>query len=141
MPIYQYDCGGCARRVDVFFRTASAAEGANPECPECGETALKRVMSKFVRARSEVERLESIDVDQELGRLRGSDPGAFARWSRRLGKELGEDIGGDFTELAERAYGGDDPVERIDPGHTLRYSIEKRKAEAGGDSAGDGHAH
>jgi len=141
MPIYQYDCGSCQRRVDVFFRSASAATDTTPECPECGATTLTRVMSKFVRARSESDRLDSIDIDGELGRLRGSDPGSFARWSRQLGRELGEDLGGDFTEMAERAYGGEDPVERIDPAHTLRYRIEKKKAEASGDAAGDGHSH
>ena len=124
MPIYQYDCGSCQRRVDVFFRSASAAVDTTPECPECGATTLTRVMSKFVRARSESDRLDSIDIDGELGRLRGSDPGYFARWSRQLGRELGED-----------------PVERIDPAHTLRYRIEKKKAEASGDTPGDGHSH
>ena len=141
MPTYEYDCASCGRRVDVFFRSASAAIDASPECPQCGASSLSRVMSKFARARSESDRLASIDVDTELGRLRGSDPGSFARWSRQLGRELGEDIGGEFTQLAERAYGGDDPVERVDPGHTLRYQIEKRKADAAGGAAGDGHAH
>ncbi len=136
MPTYEYDCGNCGRRVDVFFRSASAAVDARPACPECDAVALTRVMSKFARARSEADRLASIDVDQELGRLRGSDPGSFARWSRQLGRELGEDIGGEFTQLAERAYGGDDPVERVDPGHTLRYQIEKRKADAADGGAG-----
>lgn len=140
MPTYEYDCSGCGRRVDIFFRSASAATTASPECPQCGSAQLNRVMSKFRQARSEADRLAAIDVDQELGRLRGADPGSFARWSRQLGRELGEDIGSDFKEMAERAYGGDDPVERVDPEHTLRYRIEKRKADATSGSDG-GHAH
>jgi putative FmdB family regulatory protein len=137
MPTYEYDCAGCGRRVDVFFRSASAAAGATPECPQCGSGSLSRVMSKFARARTEADRLAAIDVDQELGRLRGSDAGSFARWSRQLGRELGEEYGGDFTQMAERAYGGDDPVERVDPEHTLRYRIEKRKADVASKSEGD----
>jgi putative FmdB family regulatory protein len=137
MPTYEYDCGSCGRRVDVFFRSASAGADASPECPQCGARALTRVMSKFARARSEADRLASIDVDAELGRLRGSDPGSFARWSRQMGRELGEDIGADFTQMAERAYAGEDPVERVDPEHTLRYRIEKRQADA---AASDGGA-
>lgn len=139
MPTYEYDCGACGRRVDVFFRSASAAEGATPKCPECGAAKLTRQMSKFARARSDADRLAAIDVDQELGRLRGSDPGSFARWSRQLGRELGDDVGADFREMADRAYAGDDPVERIDPEHTLRYRIEKKQADAAG--GGDGHTH
>lgn len=142
MPTYEYDCGACGRRVDVFFRSASAAVDATPECPECGATKLARRMSKFARTRTEADRLASIDVNQELGRLRGSDPGSFARWSKQLGRELGEDLGGDFTQFAERAYAGEDPVERIDPEHTLRYRIEKRQSEAaGGGDSGGGHVH
>ncbi|MEZ4501186.1 MAG: zinc ribbon domain-containing protein [Dehalococcoidia bacterium] len=133
MPIYQYDCAGCSRRVDVFFRSAGTA--SKPTCPECGGKKLTRVMSQFVRARSEADRLDSIDVDAQLGKLGGSDTGDFARWSKRLGKELGDDLGGDFREFAERAQAGDDPVERVDPGFTLKTRIEKRRSEASGDAS------
>jgi putative FmdB family regulatory protein len=136
MPIYQYDCAGCGDRVDVFFRSANST--TRPECPECGSRKLTRVMSQFVRARSEVDRLDAIDVDAELGRLGRLGKGGvgdFARWSKRLGKELGEDVGADFREFAERADAGDDPVERVDPGFTLKHRIEKRRAEASGDGS------
>jgi putative FmdB family regulatory protein len=131
MPIYQYDCAGCQNRVDVFFRSASSA--ADPVCPECGGTDLERVMSRFARARSEADRLASIDVDAEIGRLGKGSVGEFGRWSKRLGKELGEDLGREFAQLAERAEAGDDPVERVDAGFTLKHRIEKRRAEASGD--------
>lgn len=139
MPIYQYDCAGCQGRVDVFFRSAGSA--ADPVCPECGGTQLERVMSQFVRARSEVERLDAIDVDGAIGRLGKSSVGEFGRWSKRLGKELGGDLGSDFTELAERTEAGDDPVERVDGAFTLKHRIEKRRAEASsGDGGGDASA-
>jgi putative FmdB family regulatory protein len=133
MPIYQYDCAGCSHRVDVFFRSANSTGDAT--CPECGSTKLTRVMSQFVRARSESDRLDSIDVDAEIGKLGKGDVGDFARWSKRLGKELGEDLGGDFQQFAERAEAGDDPVERVDAGFTLKHRIEKRRAEASGDGS------
>jgi len=132
MPIYQYNCGGCGQRVEVFFRTVKAA--SKPTCPECGSKKLKRLMSRVARVRSESERLDSIDFDQELGKLDGKSEGDFARWTRRMGEELGDELGADFRDLADRADAGDDPVERVDPSFTLRNRVERRKEQLSGDS-------
>ena len=127
MPIYQYDCAACERRVDVFFRSASAA--ASPACPECGDARLTRVMSTFARTRRDGERVDAIDFSREMGRLGAGDEGDFARWSKRMGREYDAELGSNFGELAERAEAGEDPIERVDPGHKLRYELNKRKSE------------
>jgi putative FmdB family regulatory protein len=137
MPIYQYDCAGCGRRVDVFFRSVSKV--GTPVCPECGGKRLKRVVSRFARARSERERVDSIDLKQEMGRLESGDVGGFARWARRMGEEYGGTLGSDFAEMADKADAGEDPIERVDPGFTLKSRVERRRAEldtpdAGGDA-------
>lgn len=132
MPIYQYDCAGCERRVDILFRSVRRIGPAI--CPECGGTDLKRAVSQVARARSERERLDSIDVNQELGRLESGDVSGFSRWARRMGRDLGSDIGGEFSALADKADAGEDPIERVDPGHTLRYQVEKRRATLDGGS-------
>ena len=134
MPIYQYDCAGCEQRVDVFFRSAGAA--AAPSCPECGATELTRVMSQFARTRTTADRLDSINFDREMGRLGSGDEGDFARWARRMGKQYDGELGSNFGDLADRADAGEDPVERVDPGHKLRYEIDKRKREVSKDSDG-----
>ena len=128
MPIYQYDCAGCGRRVDVFFRSISSV--GKPVCPECGARKLKRVMSQVARARSAADRVDSIDVNQELGRVDPRDPGSFARWARRMGRDYDSELGSDFGALADRADAGDDPVERADVGHTLRYRVDRAKQRA-----------
>ena len=133
MPIYQYDCANCERRVDVFFRSVSSA--GEPICPECGGAQLTRAVSQFARTRSSQERVDSIDFDREMGRLGSGSEGDFARWARRMGSEYDGELGSNFAELAERADAGEDPVERIDPGHTLKYNIDKRRDEV---SHGDG---
>lgn len=138
MPIYQYDCAACERRVDVFFRSASNTR--RPVCPECGGRRLTRVMSQFARARSAGERVDSIDFDREMGRLRSGGEGDFARWAKRIGRQYDGELGSNFGELAERAEAGEDPVERVDPGHKLRHEIDKGKAKgkAGGKRGGSG---
>jgi putative FmdB family regulatory protein len=136
MPIYQYDCPGCRRRVDVFFRSVSKVGQA--ACPECGGTDLKRVVSQVARTRSDRERLDAIDLNQELGRLESGDVAGFSRWARRVGREYDGELGSEFSTLADRADAGDDPIERVDPAHTLRYQVQKRRAslEGGSDSGG-----
>ena len=109
MPIYQYDCEGCDQRVDVFFRSANSASDA--ACPECGSADLSRVMSAFARNRSGSDRLDSIDFSQEMGRLGGGNERDFAKWAKRMGREYDGELGSNFSELAEKAESGDDPIE------------------------------
>tara|TARA_Y100000588_G_scaffold390277_1_gene495278 strand:- start:3202 stop:3603 length:402 start_codon:yes stop_codon:yes gene_type:complete len=125
MPIYQYDCDSCDRRVEIFFRSMKST--AEPRCPDCGNDDLRRVVSRVTHVRSSAERVGRIDLDQELGRLSGGDQGDFARWARKMGNEFDDELGSDFGELADRADAGDDPVERADPGHTLKHRINQAK--------------
>ncbi len=137
MPIYQYDCSGCQQRVDVLFRSISRV--TDPVCPECGGKDLKRVMSKVMRARSDSDRIAGIDMNQELGRLDSMGIGDFARWTKDLGRKYDGSLGSDFSSLAAKAEAGEDPVERVDAAHTLRYRLEQaqRKARPSTDDMGD----
>ncbi|MPZ99330.1 MAG: hypothetical protein GEU80_08335 [Dehalococcoidia bacterium] len=138
MPIYQYDCAGCERRIDVFFRSvAAAAEAKRPACPECGSRRLKRVVSRFARARSEGERIDSIDLEQEMGRMESGDVAGFSRWARRMGEQYDSELGSDFRTLADKADAGEDPVERVDAAHTLRHRIERKKEQISAPSEPD----
>ena len=102
---------------------------AEPRCPDCGNDELRRVVSRVTHVRSSAERVGRIDLDQELGRLSGGDQGDFARWARKMGNEFDDELGSDFGELADRADAGDDPVERADPGHTLKHRINQTNSQ------------
>ena len=43
MPVYEYVCEKCKKKVSVFHR--KMGESA-PLCPECKEAALKRIISR-----------------------------------------------------------------------------------------------
>ncbi len=58
MPIYEYECHDCRRRVSLLVRRLSSSE--TPACPRCGSTALSRLMSRFTTVKSEEARLESL---------------------------------------------------------------------------------
>jgi putative FmdB family regulatory protein len=135
MPIYQYDCSGCDQRVEMFFRSVKAVD--KPACPQCGSKKLKRVMSRFARVRSDTQQLDDLDIEQQLGHLDGKSEGDFARWTRRMGDELGEDLGADFRDMADRADAGEDPIERVDPAHTLQYRVDKRRQETASDGGAE----
>ncbi len=44
MPIYEYNCLSCGRRVEILLGVGQES-GAPPRCPHCGGTDLTRVMS------------------------------------------------------------------------------------------------
>ena len=142
MPIYQYDCNGCSKRVDVFFRSVNAAASKPAICPECGSGDLKRAMSTFARRRTTLQRLDDVDHVRDAARLHGNDPAAFTEWAKRAGREWDEELGTNWGELGERVEAGEDPAERVDADYTFRYHIEDRKfresqAAQGGEQGSD----
>ena len=115
MPIYEYDCHDCRRRVSLLVRSLSAPEP--PACPRCGSTALSRLMSRFTTVKSEEARLESLAEGGGLGDLDENDPGSVARFMKKMGKELGDELGDDFDSAVDEAMaesgdgGGEAPGE------------------------------
>lgn len=101
MPIYEYECGGCQRRVSLLVRSLTAA--ASPACPRCGSTALTRLMSRFATIKSEDARLESLADSADVAGLDENDPTSVARFMKRMGRELGDDLGDDFESALDGA--------------------------------------
>src|SRR5690242_10085686 len=101
MPIYEYDCEGCKRRVSLFFPSFSAAEeraaaGQN-RCPRCGGAELTRKMSRVRTLRHAGASMSDGfgDGDDDMpGDMAGmaaglegldeNDPKAIARWARQM---------------------------------------------------------
>jgi putative FmdB family regulatory protein len=101
MPIYEYDCSDCRRRVSILVRTISAASDAR--CPRCGGAALTRLMSRFATVKSEEARLDSLADSSSYGDLDENDPGSVARFMKKMGKEFGDDLGDDFESAVDEA--------------------------------------
>lgn len=99
MPIYEYHCEDCHRRVSLLILNIQ-----NPpplRCPRCGGERLTRLFSRFARIRSEEERLARLADPSHLGDLDEEDPQSLARWMQRMGKELGEETGEDFEAAVD----------------------------------------
>lgn len=101
MPIYEYLCRDCRRRVSLLVRSIS--HPGRPTCPRCGGHQLERLMSRFARLRSEDDRLDALADPGSFGDLDENDPKSVARWAKKMGKELGEDVGEDFDQMMEEA--------------------------------------
>jgi putative FmdB family regulatory protein len=126
MPIYEYGCYDCRKRVNVFFRTFTDAETKQTVCPRCGGTNLKRLVSKVSVVRSEESRLDNLADPSSMAGLDENDPKSIARWMRKMSSEMGEDLGEEFGEVVDRLEAGEDPE-----------SIEQSMPELGGAGGAD----
>jgi putative FmdB family regulatory protein len=108
MPVYEYRCADCKRRVSVV---QSYAEYGNtqPVCPQCGGHALQRLISRVRVARSEESRMDSLADPSGWGDVNENDPRSMAKMMRRMSGELGEDIGPEFNEAVDRMEAGESP--------------------------------
>jgi len=101
MPIYEYECHGCHRRVSLLVLRPSTAEA--PTCPRCGSQALSRLMSRFATVKSEDARLDALADSSSLGDLDENDPSSVARFMKKMGREFGDDLGDDFESAMDEA--------------------------------------
>jgi putative FmdB family regulatory protein len=129
MPIYEYGCYDCRKRVNILFRSFSEVAVKQAVCPRCGGVRLKRLISKVAVLRSEESRLESLADPTSMAGIDENDPKSIARWMRKMSSEMGEELGSEFNEVVDRLESGEDPE-----------SIERSMPELGGasdDWAGD----
>jgi len=108
MPIYEYRCHDCRRRVSVFFRSFSDAEN-EPDCPRCGGSQLTRLISRVAVVRSEDSRMDDLADPAILGGLDEDDPKSVGRWMRKMSAETGEDMPPEFDEVVDRLESGQSP--------------------------------
>ena len=102
MPIYEYNCLDCRRRSSHLIRSI-----ANPEpvkCLHCGSDRIQRIMSRFASVKSEEARLEQMADPGNWGGLDENDPSSVAKFVRKMGQEMGEDVSRDEIEqMADEA--------------------------------------
>jgi len=111
MPIYEYFCHDCRRRVSLLWRSYADLETKQAACPRCGGSHLTRLISRVSVVRSEESRLEDLADPSMLAGLDENDPKSLARWMRKMSQELGEDLGDEFNEVIDRLEAGQSPEE------------------------------
>lgn len=111
MPIYEYRCQDCRRRVSIFWRTFKEAEQGEAVCPRCGSTHLLRLVSRVRVIRSEESRLDDLSDMSDFPDIDENDPRSLGRWMRKMSSEIGEDLGPEFDEVVGRLEAGESPEE------------------------------
>ena len=117
MPIYEYVCHDCERRVSLLWRSFADVQERQAACPRCGGTNLSRLISRVAVLRSEESRLDDLADPNSMGDLDENDPKSLARFMRKMASETGEDLGPEFAEVVGRLEAGEDPeaIERSMP--------------------------
>ena len=111
MPIYEYRCADCRKKVSVFFRSFSAVDQEQARCPICQGTRLSKLVSKVrvMRGASSSAGGEDGFDDSMLDDLNENDPRSLGRMMRRMADETDEDLGPEFGEVVGRLEKGEDP--------------------------------
>ena len=108
MPIYEYRCNKCRKKVSIL--TLRVSEKVDETCDHCGSKSLTRLLSRFAMTRSEESRLDSLADPSNLTGLDENDPKSMARWMRKMGREMGDEFGGqEFDEMIDEMESGKDP--------------------------------
>jgi putative FmdB family regulatory protein len=101
MPIYEYFCRQCRRKMSFLVMSPVSFQSV---CKYCKSEDMEQLFSRFASPKSEESRLESLADPSSFSGLDENDPGSVARWMKKMGKELGEDFGGeDIDQIAEEA--------------------------------------
>lgn len=125
MPIYEYRCHDCRRKVSIFVR--SVASAPEPRCPRCGGVNLERLFSRVVVRRGGGRMPSDPGTDlagDEFGDdLYGlddpgfdddTDPREFARWTRQMSEQIGEPLDPDLDRALTDIERGADPEAVLD---------------------------
>jgi putative FmdB family regulatory protein len=105
MPVYEYRCKNCRRKVSVLVRGFQGV--GEVTCNFCGSKDLTRLFSTFARLRTDQDVYGDILDDPVLvNRMMNNDPTAMVEWSRRMGGTEGEKLP-EYQEMVERLERGE----------------------------------
>lgn len=107
MPLYDFQCESCSKRARLQFSYREYGK-IKPVCPHCNSEQMKRIINRVAVAKSEDARVDSM-MDADLSGLDENDPQALGRFMRKMGKEMGEDLGDEFNEVVDRLEKGQSP--------------------------------
>jgi len=105
MPIYEFLCRGCGRKMSVLVLSRARADEVR--CKQCGSADLEKLFSRFATVKSEESRLESLADPSGIGGVDENDPKSVARWMKKMGKEMGEDFGDDLDQAIDEEMSGE----------------------------------
>ena len=125
MPIYEYLCTPCSKRVNLFFRSYGEANRNTAVCPDCDNSDLRRLIS--------VSSISSGKNSTSEQKISPNNPHLLAQKMRSSMRKSGKDYGNEFNEVVHRLEKGENP-------NSIERSLRKRSGE-GKHMCPDGHVH
>lgn len=104
MPIYEFECLDCHRKTTALVMLRARINEVR--CKKCGSANLEKLFSRFAMPKSEDARLESLANPSNMGDIDENDPKSVARFMKKMGREMGEDLGGDVDQAIEEEMSG-----------------------------------
>lgn len=111
MPAYDFRCRACSRGFTLHYAQIADIETARPVCPACGAGNPVRLIRRVNILTSEDTRAERLADPSWLSGLDDDNPRALGRFMRETASQMGEDMGPEFSEIAERLESGQSPEE------------------------------
>ncbi|MCC6602704.1 MAG: zinc ribbon domain-containing protein [Anaerolineae bacterium] len=108
MPFYDYRCQACGKPARLQFSYSEYGK-VQPVCPHCGSLEIKRRISRVALGKSEDARMDSMMEGDSLAGLDENDPRSLGKFMRKMGNEMGEDLGDEFNEVVDRLEKGESP--------------------------------
>lgn len=72
---------------------------------------MQKLISRVSVMKSEEARLEALADPSSFGDLDENDPRSVARWARKLGEQMGDDVPDDYGEMVDQLESGEMPEE------------------------------
>jgi putative FmdB family regulatory protein len=105
MPIYEFTCQKCHRRMSFLVRDVSAP--FVPKCSSCGNPNLSRVVSGFAYHKSlKTVWEESGDPSMHSGDDYYRDPRNIGRWAEKKFQDMGQEMPSQIQEKIQAAREG-----------------------------------
>ncbi len=106
MPLYEYRCKSCHRKVTILVRSSQSSIA----CPHCKGTELERLFSSFRIAKTDSAVYDDILSDNQLVKgLMRDDPRALADWNKKMTQGTDQEISPEYDEMLERMEAGEVP--------------------------------
>ena len=112
MPLYEYWCHDCRKRITLYVRGYSSA--SIPVCPQCSNNNIRRLFSTFSVRKTDKDIYEDILTDSQLvdGMMR-NDPRAMADWNNRMSRGIDQEATPEYDEMLHRMESGEWPTDLI----------------------------
>lgn len=110
MPIYEFYCPKCRRKVSVLSKSVSAS--SKSRCPNCDSQDLKRLLTTFSYHRSAKSVWESSGEPGASQRKDYyKDPRNIGRWTEKKFREMGIEMPNHVKDRIQAARDGELPGE------------------------------